>query len=165
MFAVPLLYLYPCLLRSFTLLLSYLLSFTWGTLSLSLFFFYILPVIFLLLLYFIFILVYLLFDLWYFCCPFALSLSMFYILSFTCDISAAPLLYLYHCLLFYILPGAFLLLYLYRCFIFYLGNSGSSNTCSSCSDWDGNDLTWNWKWELIRSVVGFSLQRKLAEQT
>ena len=55
MSAVPLLYLYPCLLRSFTLLLSYLLSFTWGTLSLSLFFFYILPVIFLLLLYFIFI--------------------------------------------------------------------------------------------------------------
>ena len=104
MFAVPLLYLYPCLLRSFTLLLSYLLSFTWGTN--------------------IFIIVFLLY--------------------FTCDISAAPLLYLYPCFIFYLLPGAFLLLYLYRCFIFYLGNSGSSNTCSSCSDWDGNDLTWNW---------------------
>ena len=102
MFAVPLLYLYPCLLRSFTLLLSHLLSFTWGTLSLSLFFFYILPVIFLLLLYFIFILVYLLFDLWYFCCPFALSLSMFYILSFTWGISFSLSLSL-----FYLLPGEF----------------------------------------------------------
>ena len=88
MFAVPLLYLYPCLLRSFTLLLSHLLSFTWGTLSLSLFFFYILPLIFLMPFCFIFIhVLYFIFYLGHF-----FYFIFIAVLSFTWGIPAAPIL-------------------------------------------------------------------------
>ena len=129
MFADPLLYLYPCLLRSFTLLLSYLLPgvslllphfifitvfylFLYLTCGISdapllyvyhCFIFYLLPVIFLLFLCFICIVVlYFIFYLWYLCCPFALSLPLSSLLYFTRGISFTLSLSL-----FYLLPGEF----------------------------------------------------------